>query len=167
MKVHADANPAIVVPSGAIFKITDTKLYVPLVTVSKENDIKLLEQLKLGFEKNIKWNKYRSQMAVQPQNNNLSYLIDPTFTNFNRLFVLSFQKIAGENNITKDHRDSPSNYYVPNVEIKDFNVLIDGESFFDLSVKNAEAYEKITDMSNNDYTTGNLLDFAYFKIITD
>ena len=51
MKVHADANPAIVVPSGAIFKITDTKLYVPLVTVSKENDIKLLEQLKLGFEK--------------------------------------------------------------------------------------------------------------------
>ena len=52
MKVHADANPAIVVPSGAIFKITDTKLYVPLVTVSKKkNDIKLLEQLKLGFEK--------------------------------------------------------------------------------------------------------------------
>ena len=80
---------------------------------------------------------------------------------------MSFQKIAGENNITKDHGDSLSNYYVPNVEIKDFNVLIDGESFFDLSVKNAEAYEKITDMSNNDYTTGNLLDFAYFKIITD
>ena len=113
MKVHADANPAIVVPSGAIFKITDTKLYVPLVTVSKENDIKLLEQLKLGFEKNIKWNKYRSQMAVQPQNNNLSYLIDPTFTNANRLFVLSFQRIAGENNTTKDYRDSFSHYYVP------------------------------------------------------
>ena len=156
MKVHADANPAIVVPSGAIFKITDTKLYVPLVTVSKENDIKLLEQLKLGFEKNIKWNKYRSQMAVQPQNNNLSYLIDPTFTNFNRLFVLSF----ADNN-----RDSFSHYYVPNVRIKDFNVLIDGKSFFDLPVKNEEeAYEKIIDMSNNnDYTTGNLLDFAYFK----
>ena len=64
MTVHADANPAIVVPSGAIFKIKDTKLYVPLVTVSKENDIKLLEQLKSGFERNIKWNKYRSQMAV-------------------------------------------------------------------------------------------------------
>ena len=56
-------------------------------------------------------------------------------------------------------------YYVPNVEIKDFNVLIDGKSFFDLPVKNEEkAYEKIIDMSNNnDYTTGNLLDFAYFK----
>ena len=58
-----------------------------------------------------------------------------------------------------------SNYYVPNVEIKAFNVLIDGKSFFDLSVKNGEeAYEKIIDMSNNnDYTTGNLLDFGYFK----
>ena len=58
-----------------------------------------------------------------------------------------------------------SNYYVPNVEIKAFNVLIDGKSFFDLSVKNGEeAYEKIIDMSNNnDYTTGNLLNFAYFK----
>ena len=63
-----------------------------------------------------------------------------------------------------DDRDSFSDYYVPNVEIKDFNVLIDGKSFFDLPVKNEEAYEKIVDMSNNnDYPTGNLLDFAYFK----
>ena len=99
-------------------------------------------------------------MTIQPQNNNLNYLIDPTFTNVNRLFVLSFSR----NNNT-DNRDSFSDYYVPNVEIKDFNVLIDGKSFFDLPVKNEEeAYEKIIDMSNNnDYTTGNLLDFAYFK----
>ena len=62
----------------------------------------------------------------------------------------------------KDHRDSFSDYYVPNVEIKNFNVLIDGKNFFDLPVKNEEAYEKIIEMSrNNDYTTGNLLDFAY------
>ena len=60
-------------------------------------------------------------MTVQPQNNNLNYLIDPTFTNINRLFVFSFQRIAGENNTTKDYRDSFSHYYVPNVEIKDFN----------------------------------------------
>ena len=104
-------------------------------------------------------------MTVQPQNNNLNYLIDPTFTNVNRLFVLSFQRIAGENNTTKDDRDSFSYYYVPNVEIKDFNVLIDGKSFFDLPVENEEeAYEKIIDMSNiNDYTTGNLSNFAYFE----
>ena len=152
-------------PKNAIFEITDTKFYVPVVALSKENDTKLLAQLKTGFKRTIKWNKYRSQMIVQPQNNNLNYLIDPTFTNVNRLFALSFQRIAGENNTTKDHRDSFSHYYVPNARIKDFNVLIDGKSFFDLPVKNEEeAYEKIIEMSrNNDYTTGNLLDFGYFK----
>ena len=138
---------------------------MPVVTLAKENDIKLLEKLKSGFKKTIKWNKYRSQMTIQNNNNNLNYLIDPTFTNVNRLFVLSFQRIAGENNTTKDYRDSFSHYYVPNVRIKDFNVLIDGKSFFDLPVKNEEeAYEKIIEMiNNNDYTTGNLLDFAYYK----
>ena len=104
-------------------------------------------------------------MTIQAQNNKLNYLIDLIFTNVNGLFVLLFQRIAGENNTRKDYSDSFSHYYVPNVRIKDFNVLIDGKSFFDLPVKNEEeAYEKIIDMSNNnDYTTGNLLDFAYFK----
>ena len=107
-------------------------------------------------------------MTVQSNSNNLNYLIDPTLTNVNRLFVLSFQRIAGENN-TKDHKDSFSDYYVPNVEIKDFNVLIDGKGFFDLPVKNEEgAYEKIMDMSNNnDCTTGNLVDLLISKKITN
>ena len=112
-------------PEDAIFQVTDTKLYVPVVTLSKENDIKLLEQLKSGFKRTIKWNKYRSQMTIQPPNNNLNYLIDPTFINVNRLFVLSFSR----NNNT-DSRSSYSNYYVSKVEIKNFNVLIDGKSFF-------------------------------------
>ena len=103
MTVNAAANPAIVAPSGATFKITDTKLYVPVVTLSKENDTKLLQQLKTGFKRTIKWNKYRSRMTIQPQNNNLNYLIDPAFTNVNRLFVLPFQRIAGENNTTKGY----------------------------------------------------------------
>ena len=135
----------------------------------KKNDTKLLEQLKSGFKRTIKWSKYRSQITIQPQNNNLNYLIDPTFTNVNRLFVFSFQRIAGENNTTKDYKDFFSHYYVPNARIKDFNVLIDGKSFFDLPVKNEEeAYEKIMDMSNNnDYTTGSLFDFAYLKKNTD
>ena len=63
-------------------------------------------------------------MTIQPQNNNLNYLIDPTFTNVNRLFVLSFSR-----NNAGDNRDFFSHYYVPNVKIKDFNVLIDGKSF--------------------------------------
>ena len=105
-------------------------------------------------------------MTIQPQNNNINHLTDPTFTNVNRLCVLSFQRIAGENNTTKDYKDSFSQIlfsFVTNVRIKDFTVLIDGKSFFDLLVKNGEeAYEKVIDMSNNnDYTTGNLLDFVY------
>ena len=147
-------------PEDAILKIKGTKLYVPVVSLSRENDIQLLEQLKTGFKRTIKWNKYRSQMSIQPQNDNLNYLIDPTCTNVNRLFVLSFPR----NNNT-DSRYSFSNYYVPKVKVNDFNVLIDRKSFFDLPVKNdEEAYEKIIDMSNNsDYTTGNLLDHAYSK----
>ena len=148
-------------PENATFKITDVKLFVPVVTLSKEeDDIKLLEQLKTGFKRTIKWNKYRSRMSIQPQNNNLNYLIDPTFTKVNRLLALSFPR----NNNT-DGRYSFSNYYVPKVKVNDFNVLTDGKSFFDLSVKNdEEPYEKIIDMSNNnDYTTGNLLDYAYYK----
>ena len=90
MTVNAAADPAIVAPSGAKFKTIDTKLYDPIVTLSKENDTKLLEQLKSEFKGTIKWNKYRSQMTVQPQNNNLNYLIDPTCANVNRLFVLPF-----------------------------------------------------------------------------
>ena len=133
MTVDAAADPAIVAPSGAKFEITDIKLYVPVVTLSKENDIKLLKQLKSGFKTTIKWNKYRSQTTIQPQNNNLNYLIDPTFTNVNRSFALPFQRIAGVNNTTKDYRDSFSHYYVPNIEIKDF-VLIDGK-FFGLASK--------------------------------
>ena len=98
-------------------------------------------------------------MTIQPQNNNLNYLVDPTFRNVNRLFVLLFSRSD-----TRDYRNSFSRYYVLDAKIKDFNVLIDGKSFFDLPVKNeVEAHEKIIDMSNNnDYATGNLLDFAYF-----
>ena len=132
-------------------------MYVPTVTLSKEDDIKLSEQLKSGFEKTVKWNKYISQMKSEPKNNNLNYLIDPKFMNINRLFVLLFPR----NNNT-DSRYSFSNYYVPKDRINDFNVLIDEKNFFALPVKNEEeAYEKIID--NNDYATGNLLDYAYYK----
>ena len=82
-------NPAVYddSPTNATFKITGCKLYVPVVTLSAENDKKLLEQLKTGFKRTIKWNKYRSEMSNQTKNSNLNYLIDSTFTNVNRLFV--------------------------------------------------------------------------------
>ena len=167
-----DANPnadppvvAINAPTNATFKIKDTNLYVPVVTLSAENDNKLLEQLKTGFERTVAWNKCRSEMSNQARNNNLNYFIDSTFTNVNRLFVLSFKNEHGNDGRNESVRSSFKKYYVPKVEVKDFNVLIDGKQFFEIPVKNKEeSYEAINEMSkNNDYTTGNLLDYEYFS----
>ena len=97
MTVRAGGNnndpTAIVAPTGLESPITDTKLNVSVVTLSKENDKKPLEQLKSGFKRAAKWNKYRSQMNHQGDNSNLNYLIDPAFTKVNRLFVLPFERI--------------------------------------------------------------------------
>ena len=133
------------------------KLYVLEVTLSKDDDIKLLINLKSGFKREIILNKYRSQMTTEAINNNLNILIDPTFTNVNRLFVLAYQNA--------DDRQSFSQFYLPNVLVKDFNVTIGKLAFFDLPIKTEEeAYEKIIDICrNNEYTTGNLLDYDYFK----
>ena len=121
-------NLAIGAPTSAIFKIIDTKLYVPVVTLSTKDDKNFLEQLISGFKRTIKWNKYKSEMTNQTKTNHLYHLIDPTFTKFNRLFVLLFEN--------EEDRTSFSKYYVPRVEIKDF--------FFDVPVKNEEeAYEKL------------------------
>ena len=97
-------------------------------------------------------------MTNQTKNNNLNYLIDQTFTKVNRLFVLSSEN--------ENDRTSPfSNDCLPNVQLKDFNVSIDGKSFFDMPIKNdEETYEQIIEMEkNNDYTAGNLLDYEYFS----
>ena len=139
--------------TGATLAINDCKLYMPVVTLSKDDEIKLLTNLKSGFKREIIWNKYKSQMSTEAINNNLYILIDPTFTNVNRLFALAHQ--------TADDRHSYSQFYLPRVTVKDFNVIIDKLAFFDLPIKpEEEAYEKIIDISrNNEYTTGNLLDY--------
>ena len=97
-------------------------------------------QLKTGFKRTVTWNKYRSAIFNQTRNNNLNYQIYPTFTKVNRL------------------RTSFKRYYVPRVEVKDFNVLINGKPFFDIPIRNKEeAYEQIIEMiTDNDYTTANL-----------
>ena len=81
------AKPVINPPTSSTFKITHTKLYVPVVTLSTQDDNKLLERQKARFKRTIKQNKYRSEMSNQTKNNNLNYLIDPTFIKVNRLFV--------------------------------------------------------------------------------
>ena len=113
-------------PTGTTLAINDCKLYIPVVTLSKDDEIKLFTNLKSGFKREIIWNKCRSQMSTEAINNNLNILIDPTFTNVNRLFVLAYQ--------TADDRQSFSQFYLPKIMVKDFNVIIDKLAFFDLPI---------------------------------
>ena len=159
---YADLNVAPTVaavnnPTYATFKRTDIKLYVPVFTLSTEGNNTLLDQSKTGLKRTIKLNKYRSEMTKQTETNNLNYLIDPSFNRFNGLLVLSYEK--------EDDWTCFSEYYTPSVEIKDFNVLIDGKSVFDVPLKNKEKHmRKILKWAKiMIYTTGNLVNI--FQII--
>ena len=140
------------------FAITDTKLYVPVVTLSTQENTKFLQQLKSGFKRVINWNKYLSKPELLAQNPNLNHLVEPSFQGVNRLFVLAFEN--------DNHRTTHDRYYLPNVEIKDYNIMINGENFFDQPIKNNKVtYEnirKIATGQGDDYTTGCLLDYPYF-----
>ena len=141
------------------YAITETKLYVPVVTLSTQDNAKLLQQLKSGFKRTISWNKYESNIKIFAQNRCLNHLINPSFQGVKRLFVLSFEN--------EDDRTSHSTYYLPKVEIKDYNVMIDGRNFFDQPInsmtKTYENIRKIATGQGDDYTTGCLLDYTYFK----
>ena len=104
------------------FAITDTRLYVPDVTLSIQENTKLLQLLKSDFKRVIYWNKYLSKPELLAQNPNLNHLVESSFQGVNRFFVLAFENDA--------QRTSHSGYYLPNVEIKDYNIMINGESLF-------------------------------------
>ena len=101
------------------FQITETKLYVPVVTLSTQDNAKLLPQLKSGFKRTTNWNKYLSKPELLAQNQNLNHFVERSFQGVNRLFVLAFESYA--------ERTSDKRYYLPNVEIKDCNVMTDGK----------------------------------------
>ena len=141
------------------FPITETKLYVPVVTLSTQDNAKLIQQLKSGFKRTINWNKYESSVKTFAQNRYLNYLINPSFQGVNRLFVLSFEN--------ENDRTSHSTYYLPKVEIKDYNVMIDGRNFFDQPInsmnKTYQNIRRIATGQGGDYTLGCLFDYSYFK----
>ena len=105
------------------FAITETKLYVPVVTLSTKDNEKLFQQLKSGFQKTINRNKYESSIKTSAQNTYLNYLVNPSFQGVNRLLVLPFEN--------ENDKTSHSTYYLPKVELKEHNVMIDGRNFFD------------------------------------
>ena len=101
---------------------------LPVVTLSTQENIKVLKDLESGFKRKINWNKYLAKTTNQARNSYLDYLIDPGFQGVNRLFVLSFKD--------DDGRESHKQYYFLTVEIKDYNVMIDWWNFFDEPIKN-------------------------------
>ena len=141
------------------FQINDTKRYVSVVILSTHENMKLLKQLESSFKRTIFWNKYLAKTTNQTQNIYLDYLTVPGFEGVNRHFILAFEVHNG--------RESLSRYYLPTVETKDYNVLIDGKNFFDQTIKNnLKTYDdirKIATGQGDDYRTGCLLDYPYFK----
>ena len=133
--------------------------YVFVVTLSTEDNAKLLPQSKSAFKRTISWNKYQPKSKLLRRNINLNRLIEPSFQIVNRLFILAFEDDA--------QRTSSKRYYLPNVEIKDHNVMMDGKNFFDQPVKNNEiTYENIRNIATgqgDNYTTSCLLDYIYYK----
>ena len=130
-----------------------------MITLSKQDNVKLLQLLKPGFKRVINWNKYLSKPELLAQNPDLNHLVEPRFQGVNRLFVLAFENDT--------QRTSDSGYYLPNVEIKNYNVMINEENFFDQPIKNNkvthENIRKIATGHGDDYTTVFLLDYPYFK----
>ena len=131
------------------FTITETKLYVPVVTLSTQDNAKLLQQLKSGFKRTINWNQYEWSVKTFAQNRHLNYLINPSFQGVNRLVVLSFEN--------ETDRISHSTFYLPKVEIKDY-VMINGRNVFDQPInsmnKRYENIRKISTGKGDDYATG-------------
>ena len=148
----------IVANQASTFTITEAKIYVPVVTLSTQENTKFLQQLKSGFKRVINWNKYLSKPELLGQNPNLNHLVEPSFQGINRLFVLAFENDAD--------RTSDEEYYLPTVEIKDYNIVINGENFFDQPIKNNKVtYDNIRKIAigqGDDFTTGCLLDYPYF-----
>ena len=141
------------------FTITETNLYVPVVTLSTQDNAKLLPQLKSGSKRTISWNKYVSKFKLLARNRNINHLIEPSYQGENKLFVLAFEYDT--------QRTSNKRYCIPNVEIEDYNVIVDGKNFFDQPIKNNKVtYENIRKTftgQGDDYATGCLLHYTYSK----
>ena len=154
---------------NSTFTITDAKLYVPVVTLSIEDNAKLTKLLNEGFKRSVYWNKYKViPNKTCNQNDYIRELLDASFQGVKRLFVLVYDNNAGDNLVTTN---SHRRYFFPRIKIENYNIEIDGRNFHDQPIndliKQYDEVRKISTGQGDDYTTGCLLDFVYFKKITD
>ena len=154
------ANPE----NNAVFIINDTKLYVPVVTLSKEDNKGFIEQQNKGFQRSIYWNEYKTEELTENADANIfKYInLDPSFQGVNRLFVMAYSGVDGQSN-----RNERKKYYLPRIDLNKYNVIIDGRNFYDNPIESdIEKYgelKKVMIGKGEDYTTGSLLDYNYFK----
>ena len=154
----------------ATFKITDAKLYVPIVTLSIEDNSKLTKLLNEGFKRPIYWNEYKVtpnkivEIAAINEEKYIRELLDSSCQGVKRLFVLAYNNTAGNNQVSID---SFKKYFLPRVKIENYDIEIDGRNFYDQpindSIKQNDEIRKISTGQGDDYTTGYLLNFYYFE----
>ena len=152
------------------FRITDAKLHVPIVTLSIEDNSKLTKLLNEGFKRPIYWNEYKvnpNKVVEIAAVNDVTYireLLDSSCQGVKRLFVLAYNNTAGNNQVSVD---SYKKYFLPRVKIDNYNIEIDGRNFYDQpinnSIKQYDEVRKISTGQGDDYTTGRLLDYSYFR----
>ena len=155
----ADINP--------VFIIKDKKLYVPGVTLSKEDNKDFIEQQNKGFQRSIYWNEYKTKEKTENADANaFKYIsLDPSFQGVNRLFVMAYDNDNA--NANRSTRNGRARYYLPTIESQKYNVIIDGRNFYDnpieSDIEKCRELKKVMIGKGEDYTTGSLLDYNYFE----
>ena len=148
----------------AVFIINDTKMYVPVVTLSKEDNKDFIEQQNKGFQRSIYWNEYKTKGQDKDADaNDFKYIsLDPSFQGVNRLFVMAYNIVDGQ-----PTRSGQQKYYLPRLDLEKYNVIIDGRNFYDNPIESdIEKYRELKKVmigKGERYTTGSLLDYNYFK----
>ena len=151
--------------NNPVFIINDTKLYIPVVTLSKEGNKDFIEQQNKGFQRSIYWNEYKTKGQDEVANaNTFKYIsVDPSFQGVNRLFVMAYDNV----NANRSTRDGRTRYYLPTIDINKYNVIIDGRNSYDNPIESdIEKYRELKRViigKGEDHTTGSLLDYNYFK----
>ena len=148
----------------AVFIINETKIYVPVITLSKEDNKDFIEQKNKGFQRSIYSNEYKTKGVTESADaNNFKYIIlDPSFQGVNRLFVMAYNSANDQ-----PTRSGQQKYYLPRNDLNKYNVVIDGRSFYDnpteSDIEKYRELKKVMVGKGEDYTTGSLLDYNYFK----
>ena len=148
----------------AVFSINDTKMYVPVVTLSKEDNKDFIEQQNKSFQRSIYWNEYKTKELTENADANVfKYInLDPSFQGVNRLLVMAYSRADGQ-----PTRNGRKKYYLPSIGLNKYNVIIDGRNFYDnpieSDIEKHRELKKVMIGKAEDYTTGSLLDYNYFK----